>query len=36
MTARAEQSIDSVNLEETLLLNYLENAEATHAHTDEV
>jgi preprotein translocase subunit SecA len=33
LTARAEESIDTVNLEESLLTSYLENAEATHAET---
>lgn len=30
LTAKAQESIDTVNLEESLLTNYLENAEAIH------
>jgi preprotein translocase subunit SecA len=34
LTARANESIDTVNLEETLLSSYLENAEATRESED--
>ena len=33
ITARASESIDTVNLEESLLTSYLETAEATHAES---
>lgn len=36
LTARAQESIDTVNLEETLLTSYLENAEATHEESTDL
>ena len=35
LTAKAEESIDSVNLEESLLSSYLENAQAIHSTINE-
>lgn len=36
LTAKAQESIDSVNLEESLLTSYLENAEASHEAENEI
>ncbi|MBC7503382.1 preprotein translocase subunit SecA [Candidatus Gracilibacteria bacterium] len=36
LTARAAESIDTVNLEESLLTSYLENAEATHEDSSNI